>query len=243
MYLWIDDDHVEIRDASRLWGKDILETGACIKAALRDDTVKTAVIGPAGEHQVPFALIGCEFNRQAGRAGGGAVMGSKNLKAVAVRGTRLVRVHDPQRFARACEAALAELDQSFEQYTDYLAQPHADYDTMVHGIMDIFIDRFYNQPDTIIALASLAAEFSGIRGPVIVKVQAAYDRFVDAFEAALNRIDPRPSNRAAAICFISALQGLAIQALVRDGQIDVGDLVQGFLRLVTPGRNKPPERI
>ena len=137
---------------------------------------------------------------------------------------------------------VAELDRSFEQYTDYLAQPHTGYSTMVHGIMDIFLDRFYNHPDTIIALASLAAEFSGIRGPVIVKVQAAYDRFVDAFEAALNRIDPRPSNRAAAICFISALQGLALQALVRDGQIDVDDLVQGFLRLVTPGHKEPPEQ-
>jgi aldehyde:ferredoxin oxidoreductase len=109
VYLWIDDDHVEIRDAAHLWGTDILETGERIKAALKDDTVKTAVIGPAGEHQVPFALIGCEFNRQAGRAGGGAVMGSKNLKAVAVRGTRLVRVHDPRGFARACDNAVAEL--------------------------------------------------------------------------------------------------------------------------------------
>jgi aldehyde:ferredoxin oxidoreductase len=109
VYLWIDDDQVQIRDAALLWGKDILETGDRIKAALKDDTVKTAVIGPAGEHLVPFALIGCEFNRQAGRAGGGAVMGSKNLKAIAVRGSRLVRVHDPRGFARACDNALAEL--------------------------------------------------------------------------------------------------------------------------------------
>ncbi|MCA1785492.1 MAG: TetR/AcrR family transcriptional regulator, partial [Desulfobacteraceae bacterium] len=76
---------------------------------------------------------------------------------------------------------VAELDQSFAQYTRFLDTPHADYNAMIHGIMDIFMDRFYNQPDTIIALASLAAEFSGIRGPVIIKVQAAYDRFVDAF--------------------------------------------------------------
>lgn len=128
---------------------------------------------------------------------------------------------------------VAELDQSFEQYTAYLAQAHTGYNTMVHGIMDIFLDRFYNQPDTIIALASLAAEFSGIRGPVIIQVQAAYDRFVNAFEAALNRLCPRPTNRAAAICFISALQGLALQALVRDGEIEVDDLVKGFLSLVT----------
>ena len=138
---------------------------------------------------------------------------------------------------------VAELDKSFEQYTTYLAKSHAGYNTMVHGIIDIFLDRFYNQPDTIIALASLAAEFSGIRGPVIVKVQAAYDRFVDAFESALDRIDPRPSNRAAAICFISALQGMALQALVRDGQIEVNDLVQGFLSLVTPDQKERLDRI
>jgi AcrR family transcriptional regulator len=138
---------------------------------------------------------------------------------------------------------VAELDQSFEQYTTYLAQPHTGYNAMVHGIMNIFLDRFYNHPDTIIALASLAAEFSGIRGPVILKVQAAYDRFVDAFEAAMNRIDPRPSNRAAAICFISALQGMALQALVRDGQIEVDDLVKGFLSLVAPGQKDLTGRI
>ena len=138
---------------------------------------------------------------------------------------------------------VAELDQSFDPYTTYLAKTHAGYNAMVYGIMDIFLDRFFNHPDTIIALASLAAEFSGIRGPVIVKVQAAYDRFVDSFEAALDRIDPKPSNRAAAICFISALQGLALQALVRDGEIEVDDLVKGFLSLVTPDQKDPPERI
>jgi AcrR family transcriptional regulator len=128
---------------------------------------------------------------------------------------------------------VAELDRSFEPYTRFLDTHHADYNCMIHGIMDIFMDRFYNQPDTIIALASLAAEFSGIRGPVIIKVQAAYDRFVDAFEAACDRICPKHTNRAAAICFISALQGLALQALVRDGEIEVDDLVKGFLSLVT----------
>ncbi|MFN2358917.1 MAG: aldehyde ferredoxin oxidoreductase family protein, partial [Desulfotignum sp.] len=109
VYVWIDDEKVEIRDAAHLWGLDILETNQHIKAELKDDTIKIANIGPAGENGVPFALIACEFNRQAGRAGAGAVMGSKNLKALAVRGTRLVTVHDPHRFHRACEKALEEL--------------------------------------------------------------------------------------------------------------------------------------
>ena len=109
VYIWIDDDTVEIRDAGHLWGLDILETSRRIKTELHDDSIKIANIGPAGENQVLFALIACEFNRQAGRAGAGAVMGAKNLKALAVRGTRLVKVHDLHRFNRACEKALGEL--------------------------------------------------------------------------------------------------------------------------------------
>ncbi|HKJ99671.1 MAG TPA: aldehyde ferredoxin oxidoreductase family protein [Desulfotignum sp.] len=112
VYLWIDDEKVEIRDADHLWGLDILETNRRIKAECNDDTIKIANIGPAGENRVLFALIACEFNRQAGRAGAGAVMGSKNLKAVAVRGSRLVRIHDPRRFKKACEKALGELPAS-----------------------------------------------------------------------------------------------------------------------------------
>jgi aldehyde:ferredoxin oxidoreductase len=109
VYIWIDDEKVQIRDAAHLWGLDILEANRRIKAECNDDTIKIANIGPAGENRVLFALIACEFNRQAGRAGAGAVMGSKNLKAVAVRGTRLVTVHDPHRFHQACEKALEDL--------------------------------------------------------------------------------------------------------------------------------------
>jgi len=100
-------------------------------------------------------------------------------------------------------------------------------------MMDIFMDRFHNQPDSIIALASLAAEFSGIRGPVIEQIQAAYDIFVNVFEKALDQINPRKTNRAVAVCFISGLQGVALQALVRDGEMDIDDLVAGFISLVT----------
>jgi len=95
------------------------------------------------------------------------------------------------------------------------------------------MDRFHNQPDSIIALASLAAEFSGIRGPVIEQIQAAYDIFVNAFEKALDKIKQKKTNRAAAVCFISGLQGVALQALVRDGEMDIDDLVAGFVSLVT----------
>jgi len=131
------------------------------------------------------------------------------------------------------EDVVKELDHSFDQYIEYLNHDHIDYKKMINGMMDIFMDRFRHHPDSIIALASLAAEFSGIRGPVIIKIQAAYDKFVNAFEDALNRICMKETNRAAAICFISGLQGVALQALVRDGEINIDTLVAGFISLVT----------
>ncbi len=131
------------------------------------------------------------------------------------------------------EEVVEDLNQSFDRYIEFLGQDHADYNKMINGMMDIFMERFHDHPDTIIALASLAAEFSGIRGPVIVKIQAAYDKFVDAFEKALDRIQKKKTNRAAAVCFISGLQGVALQALVRDGEMDIDDLVAGFISLIT----------
>ncbi|MBT3178292.1 MAG: aldehyde ferredoxin oxidoreductase family protein [Desulfobacula sp.] len=112
VYIWINDDHVEIRDARHLWGTDILESNRLIKNELRDETIKIAGIGQAGENQVLFALIGCEYNRQAGRGGAGAVMGSKNLKAIAIKGSKPVAVHDPKRFQAACAKAFKELEES-----------------------------------------------------------------------------------------------------------------------------------
>jgi len=106
------------------------------------------------------------------------------------------------------EEVVEELNHSFDQYIEFFDTKPSDYRELISGMMEIFMDRFHNHPDTIIALASLAAEFSGIRGPVIVKIQAAYDIFVDAFEKALNRIEPKKTNRAAAVCFIAGLRVL-----------------------------------
>lgn len=130
------------------------------------------------------------------------------------------------------EEVVVELNHSFDRYIEYLGEDHGNYKDMVNGMMSIFMDRFHHQPDTIIALASLAAEFSGIRGPVIVKIQGAYDKFVDAFEKALDNLEKKETNRAAAVCFISGLQGVALQALVRDGEMDIDDLVKGFTSLI-----------
>ncbi|UCD93269.1 MAG: aldehyde ferredoxin oxidoreductase family protein [Methanobacteriota archaeon] len=91
-YLLIKDDQVEIRDADDLWGLDVPSTATKIKNM--EGNVRVACIGPAGENLVRFAGIDCE-DRQAGRAGTGAVMGSKNLKAIVIRGTRDLVPHDP----------------------------------------------------------------------------------------------------------------------------------------------------
>lgn len=134
------------------------------------------------------------------------------------------------------EDVVERLNHSFDGYIAYLDRDHDDDKKMIHGMMDIFMTRFSEQPDTIIALASLAAEFSYIRGPVILKIQAAYDKFVDAFENALDRISRNKTNRAAAVCFIAGLQGVALQALVREGEMNIDELVAGFNALMTLNR-------
>ena len=100
VYLWINDASVEIRDASAVWGKAVPETTEAIRAAT-DEEASVACIGPAGERMVLFANVMNECNRAAGRTGVGAVMGSKNLKAVAIRGTGAVRVADAKAFSEA----------------------------------------------------------------------------------------------------------------------------------------------
>ncbi len=85
VYLWVNEDQVEIRSAEHLWGKDVPETTDIVLAET-DPKAKAAVIGPAGENLVKMAAIMNDKHRAAGRSGVGAVMGSKNLKAVVVQG-------------------------------------------------------------------------------------------------------------------------------------------------------------
>jgi aldehyde:ferredoxin oxidoreductase len=86
VYLWIHDGEVSIREASRLWGQKTKEAQQAIRAELGDERIRVAGIGPAGENLVRFACIMNGLYDAAGRGGLGAVMGSKNLKAIAVRG-------------------------------------------------------------------------------------------------------------------------------------------------------------
>jgi aldehyde:ferredoxin oxidoreductase len=105
VYLWVHDGEAELRDAGRLWGK--LTTGevqALIQEELGDPKIEIAQIGPAGERLVRMSSIMNMSNRAHGRTGMGAVMGSKNLKAIAVRGHGKVRVADQKAIARLARA-------------------------------------------------------------------------------------------------------------------------------------------
>ncbi|MFX1485761.1 MAG: aldehyde ferredoxin oxidoreductase family protein [Promethearchaeota archaeon] len=112
-YIWINDGEVKIRSAEHLWGKTTVDTEKELKEELGDSEVKVATIGPAGESLVRFACIVADTDRVAGRGGPGAVMGSKNLKAVAVRGSGKILISDPESYLdviRECETAVSKSD-------------------------------------------------------------------------------------------------------------------------------------
>ncbi|KPK29754.1 MAG: aldehyde ferredoxin oxidoreductase, partial [Nitrospira bacterium SG8_3] len=87
VYLWVHDGEVELRDAQHLWGKDAFETQKLIREELGDEEIQIACIGPAGENLVRYANIRTGLKNAGGRSGVGCIWGSKNLKAVAARGT------------------------------------------------------------------------------------------------------------------------------------------------------------
>ena len=97
VYLSIKDGKAEIRDASHLWGKMTRETQEAIRKDLGDEKVRIALIGPGGEKGVKYACILNELKHANGRTGMGAVMGAKNLKAIAVRGDRKMTLHNPEK--------------------------------------------------------------------------------------------------------------------------------------------------
>ncbi len=96
-YLYIENDNVEIRDASQLWGQGAQDAELILRDTINEE-VKVLVIGPAAEKLVTMSCITSEFYRQAGRGGVGAVMGSKNLKAVAVKGSGSISVPNIKQF-------------------------------------------------------------------------------------------------------------------------------------------------
>lgn len=115
VYLWIKDGAVELRDARALWGRDVWKTTAAVQQELGDTRIQVAAIGQGAENGVRFAGVFVNLNRAAARTGMGAVMASKNLKAVAVRGTGSFPVADPKRFSEIID----RVDQAIYRHPEY----------------------------------------------------------------------------------------------------------------------------
>jgi aldehyde:ferredoxin oxidoreductase len=111
-YLKIDNRGVRIKEAGWLWGKDSFETDRLIKEAEKEPSAGVSSIGPAGEKLCRFACINSELYRQAGRGGVGAVMGSKNLKAIVIKGKGHVEQHDRSRLVELNRSSFQRSRQS-----------------------------------------------------------------------------------------------------------------------------------
>jgi len=116
VYLWVHDGKYELRDATYLWGLDCDDTHTLIREELHDPRIRIACIGPAGENGVKYAGVVTD-RRAAGRGGGGAVMGAKKLKAIAIRGSGKVDIADLDSFR---EAAREQIE--FIKANDYLKE-------------------------------------------------------------------------------------------------------------------------
>jgi aldehyde:ferredoxin oxidoreductase len=131
VYLYIHDESVEFRDAAHLWGKGSQETQRLIKEEV-GDSAEVLCIGPAGENLVSFAAILTGMGSAAGRHGLGSVMGSKRLKAIAVRGTRAINIAKLEEFVSASEEGHKWLRAS-ESMLEQAVQGKGDRFTLPHG--------------------------------------------------------------------------------------------------------------
>ena len=104
VYIWIDDSSIQLRNASHLWGKTTWEAEQMIRDELGDQDVSVSGIGPAGENLCRFAAIINDHYRAIGRTGLGAVMGSKNVKGIAIRGTNDVTIAYPEELMELCKS-------------------------------------------------------------------------------------------------------------------------------------------
>jgi aldehyde:ferredoxin oxidoreductase len=141
VYVWIDDDSVQLLDASHLMGKSPAETEDAIREELGDYYIRVAAIGPAGEKLVRIACIINDKTRAAGRTGLGAVMGSKNLKAIAVRGTHDVMVAKPDEFMEYVKEFHERMKGPATQKYRTLGTPE---NVLVHNSLACMPTRNYN---------------------------------------------------------------------------------------------------
>ena len=112
VYIAITDDKVEIKDAAHVWGKDVYATTEALKLEFGDDKAKVLTIGPAGEKLSLMAAIMNDLYRAAARSGVGAVMGSKNLKAIVVRGTGKVANANPDEMKKVLSAVMGKIKEN-----------------------------------------------------------------------------------------------------------------------------------
>ena len=141
VYLWIDDDSVQLLDAAHLIGKSPAETEDAIKDELGDYYIRVAAIGVAGEKLSRIACIINEKTRAAGRTGLGAVMGSKNLKAIAVRGTRDIVPAKPDEFMDMVKEFHERMKGPATQKYRTLGTPE---NVLVHNALHCMPTRNYN---------------------------------------------------------------------------------------------------
>ncbi|MBZ5497379.1 MAG: aldehyde ferredoxin oxidoreductase family protein [Acidobacteriia bacterium] len=170
VYLFVDNDRVEIRDAAHLMGMDITETTVQLRRELRDPDLQVAAIGPAGENLVRYAIISCNLARAAGRTGMGAVMGSKKLKAIVVHGDRPVKPADPERFRKAC----ARLQSNLEGHREF--EPRRKYGTtrIMDSLAGMGVLPAYHYRSTVFAdLEKVNAK--ALRRDHVVKAKSCYN--------------------------------------------------------------------
>ena len=110
VYIVVVNDEVEFKDAKKVWGKECLETHDFLQK--NEGKSRTAVIGPAGENLVKFSAITFDGHRHAGRGGTGAVMGSKNLKALTISGSQKIPINDPENFKIKTKEVLTQIQEN-----------------------------------------------------------------------------------------------------------------------------------
>jgi aldehyde:ferredoxin oxidoreductase len=115
LYLYIEDSHLELVDASHLWGREVWEATDMLRKDYGDPELKVLTIGPAGENRDAVCSVMCDYTRAVAGGGVGAVLGSKKLKAVAVRGSGAIELADPEKF----EQVAVELHQAIRSMPFY----------------------------------------------------------------------------------------------------------------------------
>jgi aldehyde:ferredoxin oxidoreductase len=119
LWLWVNNGRAELRDASHIWGLEVAEAEAEMREDTNEKLARTALIGPAGEKKARIACVINDLNHVAGRCGLGAVMGSKNLKGIAVRGHNPPKLYQPERVAEMAKTLISRIETESKSMHDY----------------------------------------------------------------------------------------------------------------------------